>query len=100
MMKWITLIVSLIVVSLSASTSIAGSQKKETADQPVTWNRVWHDIKDDCQQIGKDVKSSGTAAGREVSEELKSLPDNFRKGMEETKRDFKKLTGTNQSEAK
>jgi hypothetical protein len=84
----------LIVAILTASPSIAGSGSDQKADTPSAWSRFWQGVADDWKKIGKDAKESGTEAGWTVKEEVQNVPDNFRKGFEEAKEDFKKATGS------
>lgn len=93
-MKLIALGTLFIFAILAASPSAAGSDTDNTADHPSVWSRFWQGIADDWRKIGKDTKESGTEAGRTVKEEFQNLPENFRKGIEEAKEDFKNGTGS------
>lgn len=93
-MKSILLGFLLIFAILMSSPSAAASDSNKTADSQSSWSRFWHGVADDWKKIGNDTKESGTQAGRAVKEEIKDVPENFRKGFEEAKDDFKNGTGS------
>jgi hypothetical protein len=93
-MKLITLSMLLIFAILTASPSAAGSGVDNTTNQPSAWSRFWQGVADDWNKIGKGAKESGIEAGRTVKEEIQELPDNFRKGYEAAKEDFKNGTSS------
>lgn len=70
----------------------AGSDADRTAEQPSIWRRFWQGVADDWKSIGQEAKRSGIEAGQTAKEEFKKMPENFRNGVEEAKKDFK--TGT------
>lgn len=93
-MKSITLNILLIFAILAASPSAAESDADKTADHPSAWSRFWQGIADDWRKIGKNAKESGTEAGRTVKEEFQKIPENFSKGIDSAKKDFKNGTGS------
>ena len=93
-MKSITLSFLLIVAILTGLPSVAGSDDDHTATSQSAWSRFWHGVADDWKKIGKGAKESGTEAGRTVKDEFKEFPENFRKGVEAAKEDFKNGTGS------
>lgn len=93
-MKSILLGSLLIFAILMASSSAATSDSENMANNQSAWSRFWHGVADDWKKIGNDAKESGTQAGRTVKDEIKDVPENFRKGFEEAKEGFKNGTGS------
>jgi len=97
-MKTALILFFCISVCLSPSCSNAEADKAKPADPPSAAAQFWEGLKNDWKQIGRDTKNSGEKIGRTVSGEVKQVPEDVRKGFEETKRDFKKLTGQSESD--
>ena len=93
-MKLITLNILLIFALLTASPSAAASGADNPESSQSAWSRFWHGVADDWKKIGQDTKESGAEAGRTVKDEVQKMPENFRKGFEEAKADFKNGTGS------
>ena len=93
-MKSILLGFILLFTILTASSSTATSDSENTANGQSAWSRFWHGVADDWKKIGNDAKESGTQAGRTVKDEIKEVPENFRKGFEEAKESIKNGTGS------
>ena len=84
----------LIFAIVTASPSAAASGADNTESSQSAWSRFWHGVADDWKKIGNDAKESGAETGRTVKDEVQKMPENFRKGFEEAKEDFKNGTGS------
>ena len=88
---WI--VFSAMVFSL-ASPAFAGDANEQSSTPAKELNGAWQEFKNDWKQIGDGAKETGVAIGDSIKREVQEMPENMRRGYEETKKEVEAMTGS------